>query len=409
VSPERLQVHSFREALQELPLSLVAIDEAHCIAMWGKDFRPAYLKIGDIRPLTRAPFLALTATATPRVQTEIVRRLRLANPVRYVGSFDRPNLHWGVLPADSFGQKTERLKGLLRSRTGASIVYASTRKTVEAVRRSLARLGTDALPYHAGLPPDLRTWVQDRFLNDPRPVVVATNAFGMGIDRPDVRMVLHVQVPGSIEAYYQEAGRAGRDGDLAHCIALHGRTDRRVHDRFIDRSHPPTWKIREVHRALLRHMGPDRWVEIPGSDLRSALGKKGTDEDVASILKALARCGSIVPAEGVDDAGHGIGFSGGSPSVPQGGQGSVRLWIRRRSPSLTELHRTRKAEEDRLEAMMAYARGRRCRRGLILEYFGEPGPKRGCGRCDRCTGGPTELKVARTSNRPGLLGAVARG
>ncbi len=191
VSPERLHLPAFVAALPRLPISLLAVDEAHCISQWGHDFRPAYLRIGELRSQIPVPVLALTATAIHRVRDEIQSRLRLRNPVRVVGSFDRPNLSWEVGETRGHGEKMARLHGLLRGREGANIIYAGTRKTVEAVRRSLAARGLPALSYHAGLPPAIRTEVQDRFLHDPAPVVVATNAFGMGIDRADVRSVYH--------------------------------------------------------------------------------------------------------------------------------------------------------------------------------------------------------------------------
>ena len=415
ISPERLQVHSFQEAVRDLPVSLVAVDEAHCISMWGRDFRPAYLKLGDIRSLTRAPVMALTATATPEVRIDIEKRLRLRDPVRVVGSFDRPNLFWRVRRAESFGRKLASLVELLRDRSGASIVYASTRKTVEAVRRSLAGLGQEALAYHAGLPADLRTWVQNRFLHDARPLVIATNAFGMGIDRPDVRLVAHVQLPGSLEAYYQEAGRAGRDGKPAHCVALHGKRDRGVHDRFLERSYPANWKIREVHRALLRRMGSDRAVAAPVSDLRTALGRRGTSSDVRTVLNALARCGAIVPEESPARGGAGGEEARPDPGRPWGGESTdpplgreVRLWIRLRSPDLRNLQRARQSEMAKIDAVEAFVEARTCRRAMILGYFGETRAGRSCGGCDRC-GLPPEQPGKRGRQRPpGLFAAGAR-
>ncbi len=204
LAPERLESERFRSLLPRLEISLVAVDEAHCISMWGHDFRPAYRAIGALRDSVPAPVLALTATATPRVRSDIERALRMKRPVRFVGSFDRPNLIWAVRP----------------------------------VRRAEA--------YHAGLPTPERARVQAYFLENPAPVVVATNAFGMGIDRADVRLVVHDQLPGSLEDYYQEAGRAGRDGERALCLALVSPEDARVHRSFLDRAHPPIRRWREA-------------------------------------------------------------------------------------------------------------------------------------------------------------------
>lgn len=194
--------------------------------------------------------MALTATATPRVRSDIERVLRMACPYRYVGSFDRPNLLWAVRRVRDRREKPATIRALLRRSQGARLVYAATRKRVERIRNELARSGLRAEAYHAGLPEEERRRVQEHFLTAPRPLVVATNAFGMGIDRADVRIVVHDQLPGSLEAYYQEAGRAGRDGDRALCVGLRAPGDGRVHRSFLDRTHPPVRWPGQVWRAL---------------------------------------------------------------------------------------------------------------------------------------------------------------
>jgi ATP-dependent DNA helicase RecQ len=239
VAPERLITHGFRAALPHLPVRLITVDEAHCISFWGHDFRPSYLRIGEIRPAVAAPIMALTATATPRVRMEIAGELRLRDPVRVLKSFDRPNLAWGVVPVPGTSPRIPILRSLVRRCPGARLIYASTRREVEGIRNRLARTGLQARAYHAGLPAPLRNAVQGWFTEAPAPVVVATNAFGMGIDRADVRMVVHHRLPGTLEDYYQEAGRAGRDGGPALCVALAGPGDRRIHRRFLDATHPP--------------------------------------------------------------------------------------------------------------------------------------------------------------------------
>ncbi len=369
VSPERLHLPGFLTAVHRLPVALLAVDEAHCISAWGHDFRPAYLRIGEVRRRIRAPALALTATATPRVREEIQTRLRLRDPLRVVGSFDRPNLHWAVEKAESHQVKVTRLRSLLRRREGAVVVYSATRKSVEAIRRALASRGLPATAYHAGLPPPLRTRVQEHFLGNPAPVVVATNAFGMGIDRSDVRMVLHYQLPDSLEAYYQEAGRAGRDGREALCLALFGERDRQVHERFLAESYPPEEHLQRLHRHLLRSFPIREEVRTTWSALaRTWRGFAGAEELRAAAL-ALSRCGAIVVEEPADGMAQG-----------------VTIMVRTSSPSLTSLARLRSIREGQIDAVQRYARGRECRRKAILSYFGDRAGSGKCGRCDRCSG-----------------------
>ncbi len=381
VSPERLQLPGFSGALPGLPISLLAVDEAHCISLWGHDFRPSYLRIGELRGLTRAPVLALTATATPRVREEIRVRLRLRRPVLVVGSFDRPNLTWEVRKGRNHGKKVLALRELLTKREGASIVYAPTRKVVEAVRRNLASRGLPALAYHAGLPPSVRTRVQDRFLTDPAPVVVATNAFGMGIDRPDVRSVLHYQLPGSLEAYYQEAGRAGRDGSRARCLALSSPGDRRVHDRFRGSTYPEEKVLRRLHRYLIGGLPIQEDRRIASRDLRRALGGRVGNEDALAALGALARCGALV-FHVAGEPGGGLGPTSAPGGVENAGEMAITLLSS--TLRLEVLTRLRTVRVEQLEAVERYARGRGCRRRALLSYFGEEPVGGACGSCDRC-------------------------
>ena len=210
VAPERLETPGFLDTLGAVRISLIAVDEAHCISGWGHDFRPSYRRLGLLRRKLTAPVMAFTATATPRVREDILSVLSLKRPLRVVGSFDRPNLGWYVERADGHSAKMSAVRRLVRSEPGAVVIYGGTRRVVETIRSDLARLGTPTAAYHAGLEPESRSRVQEQFLSGKTRKVVATNAFGMGVDKSDVRLVLHYQMPGILESYYQEAGRCSR-------------------------------------------------------------------------------------------------------------------------------------------------------------------------------------------------------
>lgn len=371
VSPERLHLPEFSSALPRIPVSMLAIDEAHCISLWGHDFRPAYLRIGEMRSKLQVPFLALTATATPAVRREIHQRLRLRDPVSVVGSFDRPNLVWNVRPASRAREKIGLLRGTLRGREGASIIYASTRKAVEGITRALTSRGLPAMGYHAGLPNSVRSRIQTHFLEDPAPVVVATNAFGMGIDRGDVRLVLHYQIPGSLEAYYQEAGRAGRDGDPAECLVLFGIRDRFIHDRFIALSHPSARVLDDTLKTLVGRLGLRQETTVPEGDLGDLLGLKTTPREALAILEALGRCGALFLEDSTP-----------SPDSVFGKRYSLTLLSSSaRSESLSQ-HRS--AREAQMDAVLEYAGASGCRKRVLLSYFGEEVTRGSCGMCDRC-------------------------
>ena len=233
VSPERLALEGFQSFLKNLQVSLVAVDEAHCISEWGHDFRPDYRGLGVIRRgMSDVPFLALTATATHRVRDDIVTQLGLRNPQRFVASFNRSNLNYDVRPKrDSFGQLVE----LLESRKNQSaIIYCFSRKETEELAVDLQGLGLKARPYHAGMDNNTRRRTQEDFIAGEFPIVVATIAFGMGIDKPDVRLVVHYSIPKSLEGYYQETGRAGRDGLPSECVLFYSYSDKSRQEFFIN-------------------------------------------------------------------------------------------------------------------------------------------------------------------------------
>ena len=251
VSPERLRQRLFIEHFRMMKVSLIAVDEAHCVSQWGYDFRPPYLQIADLRPYhPQAPLVALTATATPMVADDIKRRLAMRSPRHFQSSFARPNLSYTVVCSDN---KIQRMVQTLKSTEGSCIVYIRSRRAVQQVADQLTAEGIGAAYYHAGLDAAERDRRQALWMQDKCRVMVATNAFGMGIDKADVRLVIHLDVPDSLEAYFQEAGRAGRDGRPATALLLWSTSDASRLDREVEVQYPPLKYIRNVYRALCNY------------------------------------------------------------------------------------------------------------------------------------------------------------
>lgn len=302
VAPERFDSPAFRSALVDMEVGLVAVDEAHCVSQWGHDFRPSYLRLRRRwREMGHPQIVALTATATPEVRDDIVRQLGLRDARIMVRGFDRPNLRWSVVREDRPAEKSVALLEQIEGRDDeAAVVYASTRKMVEAAAELLRSAGVAAAAYHAGMNRDARARVQERWTSGEVPVVVATNAFGMGIDKEDVRRVIHLQMPGSLEAYYQEAGRAGRDGKEAYCVLLHSYGDRFIHEFFVRQSNPPRRLIVAAYRALLDACTGNGGPVTPLGFISRVKGLKSEGE-LHSALRILKDAGCVENAGAAAD------------------------------------------------------------------------------------------------------------
>ncbi len=378
VSPERLATEGLKGLMASVPVALLAVDEAHCISEWGHDFRPAFRRISAVRHLVRGPVLAVTATATPAVRTDIASVLGLRRPVRVVTSFDRPNIFWDTRRVPQGAARAQRLIRVVadhdRLGHGAAIVYAPTRNQVVSLRRVLASMGLGAEAYHAGMTPDERKGVQERFLERASNLVVATNAFGMGIDRGDVGCVVHYGFPGSLESYYQEAGRAGRDGQPSRALAFVCRRDWRVPRGFVDRSFPSPGTVRRVLRRL-RASSRRPGTGLRGRDLTGRFGAH------LPALRWLIRAGAVDANEALERlaAGETYGESG-ETGLPVGR-------LTGRVPELGILAAARADALARLEAARRYTSSRGCRRRALLGYLGEVPEWSRCDGCDRCAGG----------------------
>ena len=358
VTPERLATAEFRDSLAGHSVDLLVVDEAHCVSEWGHDFRPAYLRIRDAAiALGRPPVLALTATAPPRVREDIVRLLGMQDAVIVDAGIYRPNLAYEAVHVPTEEEKIRRLVRLLGSLDGQGIVYCATIRNVEQVVLELA--GLDALPYHGRLSATVRAYHQDRFMSGDARVMVATNAFGLGVDKPGVRFVIHYDVPPSIEAYCQESGRAGRDGDPARCVLIYRPEDRRVPLFFLSRRYLKADDVRRVCDAL-GHGRAASWKDV----------KRDIERGVTKAEVAL----HLLEEEGW---------------VERLDADVVRLLQRPDDPVIElmadRFMRRRDQDRDRLDAMVSYATTGRCRWQVLLEYFGESAPQGGgCGTCDNC-------------------------
>jgi len=292
VSPERLHNRLFQETLRQCRVDRVAVDEAHCISQWGHDFRPDYMRIGQVlNRLGRPQTVALTATATQKVRSDIIEQLALRAPRQFITGFDRRNLFWEVEAVGNEREKVSIIRDRLGSVKGGAIVYTGTRKNVDRLVEKLRRNGLHAAGYHAGLEESERTRVQDDFMSGRTDLVVATNAFGMGIDRSDIYAVIHHTFPGTIEAYYQESGRAGRDGSPANCLLLFSPADRLLQEFFIESRYPPREEVLSVYDSLRRR--PEEVIWLTYREIAELGEKKVAEMAVFSCIKILEDAGVL--------------------------------------------------------------------------------------------------------------------
>ena len=460
VAPERLRSLEFVLSLRRAGVGLFVVDEAHCISEWGHDFRPDYLFLPRaVRDLGSPPVLALTATATPRVRQDILRSLKMRDPEVVITSFNRPNLTYRVLSAREKKDKLPLILDVVRNAAPPGIVYATTRKECEELAGHLRRSGVHAAAYHAGMGASERSEAQERFMTDELSVVVATVAFGMGVDKPNVRFVVHASVPGSLPAYMQESGRAGRDGKDAECVVLYRGADLGRRKRLVTLGTAGEGDVGSLFRSLaglenggrvnvppnalaalggvdpdaawivlgsleesgLIHRGYDLWAEVEVRRLEE--GTEGLREEVAAVHAALPGSGTIGLPELARRAGvrpavaqgaiYRMMVDGTAEIIPRGSVVDVRL----KTSTLDEHSRRTIAARLKSRASAAYARIRdvesyaslaACRREYLLRHFGDTEPVAPCGACDVCLGEAQEMsKPPRPEREPSLVGTAA--
>ncbi|MDQ4106592.1 MAG: ATP-dependent DNA helicase, partial [Actinomycetota bacterium] len=463
VAPERLRSLEFVLSLRRSGVGLFVVDEAHCISEWGHNFRPDYLFLPRaVRDLGNPPVLALTATATPRVREDILASLRMRSPKVVVRSFNRPNLTYRVLEAKKKEQKLPLILDAIRRSRPPGIVYATTRKECEELAADLRRARVDAAAYHAGMAPEERSSVQERFMTDELPVVVATVAFGMGVDKSNVRFVIHSSIPGSLPAYLQESGRAGRDGEHSQCTVLYRNADIGRRKRLVTLGAAGEEEVTSFFRGLTQaayegrvNVAPSTLATLGGVEqdatgimLRSleesALISRGYDlwaeievrrleEETAGLQKEVAAVHAALPGNGTVALPELARRAGVRPAVAQGAvyrmmadgiaeaipRGSL-IDVSLKTTSLDAGSRHNIAARLKRRDTTAYAQIRdvetyatlsTCRREHLLRYFGDTEEVSPCSGCDVCLGEEAATPVREAASEPVLTqdGGAATG
>jgi ATP-dependent DNA helicase RecQ len=383
IAPERFKASSFMNALEGVKISMVAVDEAHCLSQWGHDFRPDYMRLGNaLEALGRPQCIALTATATAVVREDIRSVLKLREPFERISGFERPNLSISVTSVEKVAQKYAKMKKTIEAhKTG--IVYCATRKKVEEVAETIHSWGLNCVAYHGGMSDKERERTQNQFIKKEADIAVATNAFGMGIDRSDVRFVIHFEIPGSVEAYYQEAGRAGRDGEAAVCDLLFNYADTRTQEFFIQGVNPGAQLIRELYQFLLSDADENYEVFRTLDEIKEATGTKNA-MGLGNGLGHLMRSRMVERFDVPGSRTKGTRLL--RPEV-------IACDLEINEEALEEKERR---DREKLEKVVQLCYANTCRQQWILEYFGEVDAPL-CGSCDVCQGsenserrGPTD-------------------